>query len=33
LRCDPVNPPLLAMEKLVSEDAVRADGLEQQAGW
>jgi hypothetical protein len=23
LRCDPVNPPLLGMEKVVSEDAVR----------
>ena len=23
LRCDPVNPPLLGMRKVVSEDAVR----------
>jgi hypothetical protein len=23
LRCDPVNPPLLGMRKIVSEDAVR----------
>jgi hypothetical protein len=23
LRCDPVNPPLLGMAKVVSEDAVR----------
>jgi Transposase DDE domain group 1 len=34
LRCDPVNPPLLAMEKLVSEDAVRRglDKIEESAG-
>jgi hypothetical protein len=34
LRCDPVNPPLLGMEKLVSEDAVRRglDKIEESAG-
>src|SRR6201987_4767534 len=35
LRCDPVNPPLLGMEKLVSEDAVRRglDKIEESAGF
>jgi hypothetical protein len=34
LRCDPVNPPLLGMKKVVSEDAVRRalDKIEEQAG-
>jgi hypothetical protein len=34
LRCDPVNPPLLGMVKLVSEDAVRRglDKIEESAG-
>lgn len=34
LRCDPVNPPLLGMQKVVSEDAVRRalDKIEEQAG-
>jgi hypothetical protein len=34
LRCDPVNPPLLGMEKVVSEDAVRRgfDKIEETAG-
>src|SRR6516225_5185316 len=34
LRCDPVNPPLLGMEKLVSEDAVRRglDKIEESKG-
>jgi hypothetical protein len=34
LRCDPVNPPLLGMERVVSEDAVRrgVDKIEEQAG-
>jgi Transposase DDE domain group 1 len=34
LRCDPVNPPLLGMAKLVSEDAVRRglDKIEESAG-
>src|ERR1700686_3699511 len=34
LRCDPVNPPLLGMGKVVSEDAVRRglDKIEEQAG-
>src|SRR5260370_28853808 len=34
LRCDPVNPPLLGMEKVVSEDAVRRalDKIEERAG-
>ena len=34
LRCDPVNPPLLGMRKVVSEDAVRRgfDKIEEDAG-
>jgi hypothetical protein len=34
LRCDPVNPPLLGMDKVVSEDGVRrgVDKIEEQAG-
>ena len=34
LRCDPVNPPLLGMTQVVSEDAVRRgfDKIEEQAG-
>jgi hypothetical protein len=34
LRCDPVNPPLLGMAKVVSEDAVRRalGKIEQEAG-
>jgi hypothetical protein len=34
LRCDPVNPPLLGMAKVVSEDAVRRalDKIEEPAG-
>jgi hypothetical protein len=34
LRCDPVNPPLLGMNKVVSEDAVRRglDKIEESAG-
>lgn len=34
VRCDPVNPPLLGMSKVVSEDAVRRglDKIEQAAG-
>jgi hypothetical protein len=34
LRCDPVNPPLLGMEHVVSEDAVRRgfDKIEERAG-
>jgi hypothetical protein len=34
LRCDPVNPPLLGMRKVVSEDAVRRalDKIEESAG-
>jgi Transposase DDE domain group 1 len=34
LRCDPVNPPLLGMGKVVSEDAVRRalDKIEEEAG-
>jgi hypothetical protein len=34
LRCDPVNPPLLGMERAVSEDAVRRafDKIEERAG-
>ena len=34
LRCDPVNPPLLGMRKVVSEDAVRRafDKIEEEAG-
>ena len=34
LRCDPVNPPLLGMDKTVSEDAVRRafDKIEERAG-
>jgi len=34
VRCDPVNPPLLGLEKLVSEDAVRRglDKIEESAG-
>src|SRR5215468_4896934 len=34
LRCDPVNPPLLGMQKVVSEDAVRRafDKIDQEAG-
>ena len=34
LRCDPVNPPLLGMAKVVSEDAVRRalDKIEERAG-
>jgi hypothetical protein len=34
LRCDPVNPPLLGMTQVVSEDAVRRgfDKIEDQAG-
>src|SRR5262249_29443087 len=34
LRCDPVNPPLLGMMQVVSEDAVRRgfDKIEEQAG-
>ena len=34
LRCDPVNPPLLGLDKLVSEDAVRRglDKIEESAG-
>jgi hypothetical protein len=34
LRCDPVNPPLLGMEKVVSEDAVRRalSKIEEEAG-
>jgi hypothetical protein len=35
LRCDPVNPPLLAMRKVLSEDAVRRafDKIEEEAGF
>lgn len=34
LRCDPVNPPLLGMRKVVSEDAVRRglDKIDEEAG-
>jgi hypothetical protein len=34
LRCDPVNPPLLGMAKVVSEDAVRRalSKIEEEAG-
>jgi hypothetical protein len=34
LRCDPVNPPLLGMEQVVSEDAVRRafDKIEEPGG-
>src|SRR6516165_10243436 len=34
LRCDPVNPPLLGMKEVVSEDAVRRglDKIEEDAG-
>src|SRR5229473_4125180 len=34
LRCDPVNPPLLGMEQVLSEDAVRRgiDKIEEPAG-
>jgi hypothetical protein len=34
LRCEPVNPPLLGMTQVVSEDAVRRgfDKIEEQAG-
>jgi hypothetical protein len=34
LRCDPVNPPLLGMEQVVSEDAVRRafDKIEEHGG-
>ena len=34
LRCDPVNPPLLGMRKVVGEDAVRRgfDKIEEDAG-
>ena len=34
LRCDPVNPPLLGMQKVVSEDAVRRafDKVDEEAG-
>jgi hypothetical protein len=34
LRCDPVNPPLLGMRKVISEDAVRRgfDKIEEDAG-
>jgi hypothetical protein len=34
LRCDPVNPPLLGMEQVLSEDAVRRgfDKIEEDAG-
>jgi len=34
LRCDPVNPPLLGMQKVVSEDAVRRafDKIDEEAG-
>jgi hypothetical protein len=34
LRCDPVNPPLLGMDEVVSEDAVRRgfDKIEESAG-
>ena len=34
LRCDAVNPPLLGMKKVVSEDAVRRgfDNIEEEAG-
>jgi hypothetical protein len=32
LRCDPVNPPLLGMRKVVSEDAVRRGEVDPGAG-
>jgi len=34
LRCDPVNPPLLGMKEVVSEDAVQRglDKIEEDAG-